>query len=364
MKPQSPPEPVHAEELDSSLVDAGANQDVVDSVVACLAVPKEPTTAMTEFSNTKPSLDNSTVQAYAKIAGRTWTYFVKTMRVNIGRPREDSEPSQRQDLQSSPVPDESSIPVDIDLGPSKYVSRHHASIYYDDGKWCIMVNGRNGIRVNTGHIKRGQSSQLSCGDVIEISNTQMMFITPEEEPTIDPSYLERAKKMAAGEEASSWNSLPHGHPESQGPHTRGSLRGSDPIQTYLPPGQVPLAPAPPYFKRQTTPKAERTQEVDRRVKQSPMYNRGMMMESTEEIDFSKDQARDLKPPYSYATMIAQAIFSSEEEKLTLNNIYQWIMEKYAFYRFSQTGWQVRYSIFTAFFPYLQILELNPSQPLP
>ena len=67
-----------------------------------------------------------------------------------------------------------------------------------------------------------------------------------------------------------------------------------------------------------------------------------MIESTEEIDYSKDSAKDLKPPYSYANMIAQAIFSSEEEKLTLNNIYTWIMDKYAFYRYSQTGWQVRY----------------------
>ena len=71
----------------------------------------------------------------------------------------------------------------------------------------------------------------------------------------------------------------------------------------------------------------------------------MMMESTEEIDYGKDSAKDLKPPYSYATLIAQAIFSSEEEKLTLNNIYTWIMEKYAFYRHSQSGWQVSFFFF-------------------
>ena len=81
------------------------------------------------------------------------------------------------------------------------------------------------------------------------------------------------------------------------------------------------------------------------AKQSPLYNRGMMMESTEEIDYSKDSAKDLKPPYSYATLIAQAIFSSEEEKLTLNSIYNWIMDKYAFYRHSQSGWQVCFVIF-------------------
>jgi forkhead protein FKH len=337
VKPQTP-EPTPADDNDSSLVDAGANQDLVDAVISCLAVPKEPTVAMTEFANTKPGFDTS-VQAYAKIAGRTWTYFVKTMRVNIGRPREESEQTHRQDLQSSPVPEDSGIPVDIDLGPSKYVSRHHASIYYDDGKWCVMVNGRNGIRVNNSHIKRGQSTEVSCGDVVEVSNTQMMFITPEQEPTIDPIFINRAKKMVAGEEDRTYTQE-RSQSDSQGPHTRGSLRGSDPIQTYLPPGQVPLAPAPPYFKRQTTPKTERTQDADRRTKQSPLYNRGMMMESTEEIDFSKDASKDLKPPYSYATMIAQAIFSSDEEKLTLNNIYQWIMEKYAFYRYSQTGWQV------------------------
>ena len=78
-----------------------------------------------------------------------------------------------------------------------------------------------------------------------------------------------------------------------------------------------------------------------------MYNnRGMMMESTSDIDYSHDAATDLKPPYSYATMIAQAIFSDEEEKLTLSNIYGWISTNYAFYRHSNSGWQVR-SLFYA-----------------
>lgn len=67
------------------------------------------------------------------------------------------------------------------------------------------------------------------------------------------------------------------------------------------------------------------------------------MESTQEIDYSRDAAKDLKPPYSYATMIAQAIFSSEEEKLTLSNIYAYIVDKFAFYRHSNSGWQVRTS---------------------
>ena len=103
-------------------------------------------------------------------------------------------------------------------------------------------------------------------------------------------------------------------------------------------------------------------DLDVRPKQSPAYNRGMMLESTEEIDYSLDSAKDLKPPYSYATMIGQAILASDEEKLTLNNIYTWIMDKYAFYRHSQSGWQVRERA-AIFLIADHHPELHPAQPV-
>jgi hypothetical protein len=76
---------------------------------------------------------------------------------------------------------------------------------------------------------------------------------------------------------------------------------------------------------------------------SPMYIRELQVESVQELDYSKDDAKDIKPPFSYATMIAQAIFSSDEEKLTLNNICGWIRDEYDFYRHSNSGWQVCHS---------------------
>lgn len=45
-------------------------------------------------------------------------------------------------------------------------------------------------------------------------------------------------------------------------------------------------------------------------------------ESGKELDYSKDAAKDLRPPLSYTTLIAQALFSNNKEKLTINNIYQ------------------------------------------
>jgi hypothetical protein len=50
---------------------------------------------------------------------------------------------------------------------------------------------------------------------------------------------------------------------------------------------------------------------------------------------------DEKPPFSYATIIAHAILSSEHRKLTLSEIYGWISEKYPCYSIKDHRWQVK-----------------------
>ena len=327
--------------------EAVSQADLIDSVVSYLQVSKEVVVARTEHSNEKvQSTSPHKVSAYAKIAGRDWTYFVREQSVNFGRP-----PDDRPTLNgaSSPIADlKDVLPVHIDLGPSKIVSRHHASIYYDadfpegEGGWHVRVNGRNGVRVNNSLVKKSVRKQLKSGDIVEIAGTQMMFVTPGDKVQIDPYFLERAKALAAGEDIG-------------------------PVQIQLEPPRVDsrndqshgfpnLAPAPPDFKRETTPptqlndgKAQRG-VFDSKMPMSPMYGRGMVMESTEAIDYSRDSAKDLKPPSSYAVMIAQAIFSSEDEKMTLANIYSYIADKYAFYRHSNSGWQVRYFYLFCFAP--------------
>ena len=52
---------------------------------------------------------------------------------------------------------------------------------------------------------------------------------------------------------------------------------------------------------------------------------------------SKDE---VKPPFSYAQLIVQAITSSPDRQLTLAGIYAYITKFYPFYRNVEKGWQV------------------------
>ncbi|KAI8344009.1 fork head domain-containing protein [Chlamydoabsidia padenii] len=46
-----------------------------------------------------------------------------------------------------------------------------------------------------------------------------------------------------------------------------------------------------------------------------------------------------KPPYSYATLIRYAIENSPAQKLTLNEIYSWVLEHYSYYKSAGSGWK-------------------------
>ncbi|XP_023335178.1 forkhead box protein P1 [Eurytemora carolleeae] len=59
------------------------------------------------------------------------------------------------------------------------------------------------------------------------------------------------------------------------------------------------------------------------------------------IDQNRDfyKLQDVRPPYTYAALIRQAILESAGGQLTLNEIYSWFCENFAFYRHNTSSWK-------------------------
>lgn len=283
------------------------------------------------------------VPGYGKIAGRDWAFIIRKVEVNIGRP--EAQEKLMVDDSGRQVGPNSKTVVDIDLGPDRQISRSHAVIAYDPDsmQWYIVVNGRNGLRVDNNLVRRGMRTYLRNGSVIEIASTQMAFITTAqgegEGPVWDASILKQAKSSEDDDEGEDDGRARHRPPINFGSRANipeptaysGEFGGSQQQHRTHPHSQramqavpgTPLRPQQPFIK--SSPAAN--------------YARGVMMESTESIDYSADNAKDLKPPHSYAQLIGMAILSTQEQQMTLNNIYKWIMANYAFYRFNTGGWQ-------------------------
>lgn len=67
----------------------------------------------------------------------------------------------------------------------------------------------------------------------------------------------------------------------------------------------------------------------------------------EQVDLQKRPIRKRRrPPHSYASLIAQAILTSRDQRLTLREIYEWVQTRYPhLYEANETGWQVKKFIY-------------------
>ncbi|CAK4033842.1 Fork-head transcriptional regulator 2 [Lecanosticta acicola] len=319
-------------------------------IIASLKVADKQVNATEDFANELLEGQES-VPGYGKIAGRDWVFIIRKIEINIGRPEAQERLATDGDGTRS-TPSAKSV-IDIDLGPDRQISRLHAVISYDPDtmQWFLVVNGRNGVRVDNNMFRRGSKTYLRNGSVIEIANTQMAFITtPTEQsegPVWDASILRQAQKSSEededGEEDPRGNSG-RSHARSGRSHlqdqTMYQSHHSSQQQNQQYQQQQRTHPHSQRGNLQATPGTPmRSQASWGKSSPAANYARGVMMESTESIDYSADNAKDLKPPHSYAQLIGMAILSTQEQQMTLNNIYKWIMANYAFYRFNTGGWQ-------------------------
>lgn len=280
--------------------------DLVNAVISTLQIPEERTNVANEFANDKNLATE--VQAYAKIAGRDWTYYVRTLAVSIGRNTENNPPNAPASQQV----------VNIDLGPAKVVSRQHAAIKYNmDLKcWELKVLGRNGARIDGNKVAVGaeHATPLHSGAILDIGGTQMMFILPDAPPSILQKMLNvclSRYKQASHKVPNNGTNLPRVPTMHQPQNNMRLFLGVTGFQMF---DKANLA-------------------------NSPSSVSAVSLQNNLDQDLSKEDAKDIKPPYSYATMITQAILSNPDGVMSLSEIYNWISSHYAYYKYSKAGWQ-------------------------
>ncbi|KAH7001806.1 fork head domain-containing protein [Ilyonectria destructans] len=267
----------------------------------------QPVQASKDHANAIHEANGDGVKAYAKVAAQDWTFYVTKLTVNIGRAPEITHAGT-----GGSGDNEDEDQVHIDLGPSKMVSREHATISFDskDEKWFLRVKGRNGAKVDGQPLKVGVAHPLTSGEVIEIGNVEMIFVLPSE---ISPLHVHSTFLQRCGLSADT-------------PQARSSRR------------QPLIAPAPPEYKRPGTPPS--AQSLRTSHTKSPAASTPAVMVGANGADLSQDENQHIKPQYSYAQMITQAILNAPDGKLNLNGIYTFIMSSYSYYRHQQAaGWQ-------------------------
>lgn len=282
---------------------SGTDDDQIVSQVT-QQLKGQPVQASKDHANAIHEANGDGVKAYAKVAAQDWTFYITKLAVNIGRAPEISHADEDDDDEAH---------VHIDLGPSKMVSREHASICFDskDERWILQIKGRNGAKVDGQPLKARASHPLTSGEVIEVGNIEMMFVLPSEiSPLhVHPTFLQRCGLNLE---------------TAQAPTSR---------------RQPLIAPAPSDYKRPGTPPSTRRGASS--ANKSPAVSTPAVMIGANGVDLSLDENQHIKPQYSYAQMITQAILNAPDGKLNLNGIYTYIMNSYSYYRHQQAaGWQV------------------------
>lgn len=65
---------------------------------------------------------------------------------------------------------------------------------------------------------------------------------------------------------------------------------------------------------------------------------GLQAPPPDDVDYATNP--NVKPPYSYATLICMAMQASKATKITLSAIYKWITDNFCYFRHADPTWQV------------------------
>lgn len=265
-----------------------------------------------------------TIFAYARLDFQSFTFYVQTLHAIIGR-RSENDFSHK---------------VDVNLGPSKAISRRHAQIFYNfgTGRFELSIIGKNGAFVDDIFVERGNTVPLKNKSKIQIGQIPFQFILPE--PDVIPSPNKDAtenteNKIAVNlEKDEKPASKTEGNKEvnkKEEPKEIKELKrepGSTDIKKEK---TAPPKPSPKKSKpKPTPPPPTPPPKVKKPVKEPKKVYK------PEEIP----PEYRVKPTLNYSTMLTACIRKYSKAKgMSLSEIYAGIRELYPYFKYCPDGWQ-------------------------
>lgn len=240
------------------------------------------------------------VRAFAKLQGRSWSYYIQKVSVVLGAGPEGASPIPPTSL-AALTSGAAAGDVDLCLGTEEGISRKHLRIDYAGPQgWELYCFGKAGVSVD------GQHYEAFCQPVIlgpksriSVAGKEFYFLLP----------------VGVGVGASA---------SSAGPGASMGYRSAADRSS-------PEPPAKPASRQNN----QRSPNAKEEVEEEDEAESGGEEAATPSHNGSAHQ----KPFISYACLIAEAINSSPQERLTLADIYKYLMERYPYFRHTKNGWQ-------------------------
>ncbi|KAK9455170.1 fork head domain-containing protein, partial [Dipodascopsis uninucleata] len=140
-------------------------------------------------------IGESRISAYARLDFASFTFYVQTLQVVMGRRVDHShngldDGTPRNGRQGNSIsPSKRSVDtagkatsgnIDVHLGTAKAISRRHARIFYNfaNQRFEFSVLGRNGAFVDDVFVEKGATVQLNHGSRVQIGQIGFTFLLP------------------------------------------------------------------------------------------------------------------------------------------------------------------------------------------
>ena len=257
---------------------------------------------------------------------------------------------------------------DLNIEKSNFVSRIHFIIEFNSvlKNFFIYCVSKNGIFINNRFLQRGIPTQLDIKCTLRFPNTSIKIYfesSTESSINIDSKLnaiknepnLDTANKSIVVEIESKLAPITIDNNDYKNLKCINAIKAfiktTEKLIDYNDENNLKMEKCENYSQQQDNTAIIKSNDSNSSVDNNDLIsvNENEFDNENEDSQFSNSSLTNVnktiktknlkKPAYSYAQLIAQAILSSNEKQLTLNQIYMFISRSYPYYKINDKGWQ-------------------------